>query len=173
MIDQIIHTKAVPYEEFSIARNEYLIQQGQKERYFYYVIDGALRAYTIIEDEEYTIRFAYKNSIVAALPAYFTDAPSDISIQAIRKSKLIRFKKADFESFLESSTENLKTYNALLKDLVSSFYEREVDLLTTSPSERLKRILKRSPQVFQEIPHKYIASYLRMSPETLSRLLNS
>jgi len=37
----------------------------------------------------------------------------------------------------------------------------------------LERVLTRSPQLFQEIPHKYIAAYLRMSPETLSRLLNS
>ncbi len=56
---------------------------------------------------------------------------------------------------------------------MASFYEREIDLLTQSPQERIERIRKRSPQVFQEIPHKYIASYLRMSPETLSRLLNS
>ena len=51
--------------------------------------------------------------------------------------------------------------------------ERELDLLTSSPHERIQRVLKRSPQVFQEIPAKYIASYLRMTPETLSRILNS
>ena len=48
--------------------------------------------------------------------------------------------------------------------------EREIDLLTPSPKERYARLLKRSPHVFQLFPHKYIASYLRMTPETLSRL---
>lgn len=45
-----------------------------------------------------------------------------------------------------------------------------MDLLTVSAKERLERIQLRNPLVFQEIPHKLIANYLRMSPETLSRL---
>jgi hypothetical protein len=51
--------------------------------------------------------------------------------------------------------------------------ERERDILTSSPLERYKRVLERSPQLFQEIPNKYIASYLRMTPETLSRIKKS
>jgi len=51
--------------------------------------------------------------------------------------------------------------------------ERERDLLTSSPMERYLRVKDRSPQLFQEIPNKYIASYLRMTPETLSRLKKS
>ena len=45
--------------------------------------------------------------------------------------------------------------------------------MIADPRQRLQRVLGRSPRLFQEVPHKYIASYLRMSPETLSRLLNS
>ena len=48
--------------------------------------------------------------------------------------------------------------------------ERETDLLIKSPQVRYEKVLKRSPQLFQEIPLTYIASYLRMTPETLSRL---
>jgi hypothetical protein len=56
--------------------------------------------------------------------------------------------------------------------VITQQIEREIDLLTVSPTERLKRVLERSPNVFQEVPLKYIASYLRMTPETLSRLRN-
>ena len=49
--------------------------------------------------------------------------------------------------------------------------EREIDLVTNSPKERINRLLQRSPHIFQLFPHKYIASYLRMTPETLSRML--
>ena len=51
--------------------------------------------------------------------------------------------------------------------------ERERDILTSSPLERYNRVLKRSPLLFQEIPNKYIADYLRMTPETLSRIKKS
>jgi len=60
-----------------------------------------------------------------------------------------------------------------LEQLTLQQLEREKDILTSSPLERYKRVLKRSPQLFQEIPNKYIADYLRMTPETLSRIKKS
>ena len=61
----------------------------------------------------------------------------------------------------------------MLESLFLDQFEREIDLLTASPEERYLRVLKRSPKVFQEVPHKYIAEYLRMTPETLSRIKKS
>ena len=48
--------------------------------------------------------------------------------------------------------------------------EREIDLLLPEPERRLARLMARSPHIFQLVPKKYIASSLRMTPETLSRL---
>ncbi|MFT6167816.1 MAG: hypothetical protein ACJAV5_001078 [Vicingaceae bacterium] len=76
-------------------------------------------------------------------------------------------------NFIESSEENTKVWNSMLGDLIFQQMERERDILTASPLNRYKRVLARSPQLFQEIPNKYIASYLRMTPETLSRIKKS
>lgn len=76
-------------------------------------------------------------------------------------------------NFVESSAENTKIWHLILGDLIIQQMERERDILTSSPLKRYKRVLKRSPQLFQEIPNKYIASYLRMTPETLSRIKKS
>jgi hypothetical protein len=48
--------------------------------------------------------------------------------------------------------------------------EHEIDLLLPDPAQRLARMRQRSPHIFQVVPRKYLASYLRMTPETLSRL---
>ncbi|MNY67885.1 hypothetical protein D3C86_2055530 [compost metagenome] len=61
----------------------------------------------------------------------------------------------------------------ILENLAVQQLEREIDLLKNSPKERYERVLKRSPQLFQESPNRHIANYLRMSPETLSRLKKS
>ena len=63
-----------------------------------------------------------------------------------------------------------KWWIGVLENLVLQQMEREIDLLTTAPRERYLRVLGRSTALFQEIPHRYIANYLRMSAETLSRL---
>ena len=81
--------------------------------------------------------------------------------------------KKTFTEFINSSIDNLKLWSGILEDLVLQQIEREKDLLINSPKERYERVLKRSPQLFQEIPNKHIANYLRMSAETLSRLKNS
>jgi hypothetical protein len=65
-----------------------------------------------------------------------------------------------------------KHYIQLLELFSVQQMEREIDLLTTSPAERIARVRERSPQLFQEVPLKYIASYLRMTPETLSRMIS-
>jgi hypothetical protein len=79
----------------------------------------------------------------------------------------------DFKNFIFSDVEYTTLWRILLEELILQQLEREVDLLQNSPAERYKRVYERNPKVFQEIPHKYIASYLRMTPETLSRIRKS
>ena len=173
MIQEALNAVELKWETVSLKRGDFLIQAGKVEKYIYFVREGALRAYILTEDGEFTIRFGYKNSIITALPSYFTNEPTELYIEAIRKCELARTTKVLFNEYVNSTKERLMAYQLILEDLISSFLAREVDLLTQSPRIRYERLKQRSPQVFQEIPHKYIASYLRMSPETLSRLKKS
>lgn len=122
--------------------------------------------------EERIIRFGYKDNLLVLLDSFLTAQPSSFYIQAIKKSVLRVVTKQQFDNFLEIER-NGNLWKKILEDLVLQQLEREVDILTNSPKERYERVLKRSPQLFQEIPHRYIANYLRMSPETLSRLKKS
>jgi CRP-like cAMP-binding protein len=81
--------------------------------------------------------------------------------------------KDNLMKLVNESQESLQQYTALLESLITQQIDREVDLLITSPTVRLTRVLQRSPNLFQEVPLKYIASYLRMTPETLSRIRSS
>jgi len=173
VIEAALNSESLTWEEITLQRNDFLIQAGQVEKFIYFIKEGAIRAFILTEEEDLTIRFGYKGSIMTALPSYFTAEPTEHFLQAIRKTVVLKTTKTAFEEYIQQDIILLKSYNQLLKDLVASFLEREIDLLTQSPSLRIERLLKRSPQVFQEIPQKYIASYLRMTPETLSRLLKS
>lgn len=81
--------------------------------------------------------------------------------------------KTAYNQWIQAQPERVDAWMQILEQLIYQQLERELDLLIESPSERLNRVLKRSPNLFQEIPLKYIASYLRMTPETLSRLRKS
>jgi len=154
-------------------RHSYLKFGGDVNTDIYFIVEGSVRAYVIEEEEELTIRLGYKANIISAIDSFVTEQPSDLFIQAIRKTQVKVLKKASFLQWVNASKARMELWRLNLELLVVQQMERERDILTTSPVERYQRVFKRSPQLFQEIPHKYIASYLRMSPETLSRIKKS
>lgn len=159
-------------DEITLKRNDMLVAPGQMATNLYLVKKGSLRVFIEDEIEEHTIRFGYQKSIITALDCFLTDLPTSFYIQALKKCTLKVISKRKYFDLMNASEANKELWEQLLQSFVYQQIEREIDLITYSPQKRFERVLKRSPQVFQEIPHKYIASYLRMSPETLSRVLN-
>ena len=155
-----------------LERNEFLKVKGSIDTNVYYILSGSLRIYVLDDYDEQVIRFAYKDNVIAALDSFITGKPSELYIQAIKKSEIKVISKNKIDLFLEKEANRI-FWQKLLESLILQQLEREIDILTHSPRERYLRVLKRSPQLFQEIPHKHIANYLRMSPETLSRLKKS
>ncbi len=165
-----IEEKELWEEDVELVRNEFLNVKGKINTNLYFVLEGSLRIYYLDNDEEHTIRFGYKNSFFGALDSFISEKPSVYTIQALKKTSLKVISKDNFMGLVDSLSSNQQLWHIILGQLVSQQMERELDLLTSSPQERYLRVLKRSPQLFQEIPSKYIASYLRMTPETFSRL---
>ena len=172
-LQQKIEAQNLWEREIELGRNDYLKVKGSVDTNVYFVEEGSLRIFVLDEDEEHTIRFAYQDNLVAALDSFVTEQPSDLYIQALKKSRIKMIPKKQFMNLIFSSEESLKLWQGTMQQLVLQQMERERDLLTSSPQERFRRVLTRSPRLFQEIPHRYIASYLRMTPETLSRLKKS
>jgi CRP-like cAMP-binding protein len=163
---------ALSQKTITLERNEFLKVKGSIDTNIYYVDSGSLSVFILDEYEEQVIRFGYQSNIIVALDSYLTGRPSDFCIQAIKKSTVKVITKLQMDNFLNKEENNL-LWTKILEDLVLQQMEREIDILTSSPKERYLRVLKRSPKLFQEIPNRYIANYLRMSPETLSRLKKS
>jgi CRP/FNR family transcriptional regulator, anaerobic regulatory protein len=156
-----------------IERNKYLKVKGSIDTNIYFVESGSLRIFILDGVDEQIIRFGYSNDLIVALDSFLTEKPSDFYIQAIKRTIVKVIPKKKFLVFLNQSETNKIFWTKLLEELIIQQIEREKDILTNSPKERYYRVLKRSPKLFQEIPNKHIANYLRMSPETLSRLKKS
>ncbi len=156
--------------ELILKRNEFLVRKGQIDTRIYLVNSGSLRVFMLDESEEHCIRFGYEGSFMATLDSFMTGKPTQLYIQALKKTSMDWISKGKFMQFIQSDPENSRLWQDLLSLFIVQQMEREQDLLTASPAERYQRVLSRSPHLFQYIPHKYIASYLRMTPETLSRI---
>lgn len=157
-------------KEIKLKRKDFLKLGGTIDTNIYYVVSGSLRIYIEDEWEAQIIRFGYPGAFFAALDSYISGQVSPFFIQAIKKCQLKSISKTAFQTFIASDVELVSLWQTILEALIFQQLEREIDILTNSPLERYRRVFKRSPHLFQEIPAKYIASYLRMSPETLSRI---
>ena len=147
-----------------LARNAMLKTEGSVDINIYYIESGSIRIFLYSEEEEHTIRFGYERNFITAPDSFISEQPSDLYMQAIRKTKVKWVSRPRYMEIVNSKPEYIALYNQLLEQLVLQQMEREQDLLINSPEERYRRVLQRSPQLFQEVPHKYIASYLRMTP---------
>jgi len=156
----------------TIDRKEFLKVKGSIDTNIYYIESGSVRIFVLDEYDEQTIRFGYTDNVIVSLDSFMTGKPSDLFIQAIKKTIIKVVTKQQINKFLETES-NKNLWIKILENLVIQQMEREIDILTSSPKQRYERVLKRSPQLFQEIPNRHIANYLRMSPETLSRLKKS
>lgn len=155
----------------SLDRNDFLISRGEVETNLYYVIDGTMRIYFPHEDEEICVGFAYTNSLICSYPSFIQNKASDYFIQALSGTAVLSISRQSFYNLFESYPRIERCWRLIEEQALLGKIEREVEMLTYTPEERAQRLMNRSPQLFQLVPKKYIASYLRMKPETLSRIV--
>ena len=160
-------------KEKILKKGDYLISEGEIERNLYFIKEGAVKVFYLTEFEEHIVRLGYNGSILNSLSSFITERPSELYIEAIKQTTILMLSKQEFYNYVYRDEFTFREYNKFLEILITQQIDRELDLLVSSPSERLERVLRRSPQLFQYIPLKYIASYLRMTPETISRIRNS
>lgn len=169
---EIIKANNLWESSISLKRKDILINIYDLNTNIYFVEKGCLVISTPIGELDQIIRLCYRGSLFVALDSFLYSQPTRYEIYAIKSSVIKVIPKSLFFNFIQQQ-ELLLQWTDILYDLIRQQSEREIDLLTPSAKERYERVLKRSPQLFQEVPHKYIANYLGIQPETLSRLLKS
>lgn len=154
----------------SLQRNELLYDIGSMGQHLYWVIQGTLKIYYLNHGEEIVAGFCYPNTLACSYPSFISNQPSEYCIQAITPCQLIGVHKKHFYEAIEQNISLERAWRKITEQVLLGKIEREMDLIIQSPEERFTRLWNRSPHLFQLVPQRYIASYLRMTPETFSRI---
>lgn len=158
-------------QPIQLRRGDFLVQPGRVEARLCFVRHGLLRIYyPTTPGEETCVGFGHAGALLCAFPSFVTGQPSAYGIQALRQSELLAIGRADFVAFMNQCPALARYWQAELEKALVGRMEHEIDLLLPEPAQRLARLRARNPGIFQVVPRKYLASYLRMTPETLSRL---
>ena len=153
-----------------MARGEYILAPGVSRSPLFLIERGTAHACLLTGTGLQTLRLGYPGELLAALPSFYLGVATPIGIQAIRRCAGWSLTLTQLREVVGSVAAFEQAYTQMLEESVCGFVARELDLLTADPAQRYASLLARSPHVFQHIPQRYIASYLRMAPETLSRL---
>jgi len=150
---------------------EIALNFNQQDSNLYFVKEGCVRLFVIDKNgEQINLGFGYENSLITCFQTFIEGKPSLMSIEAIFDTELIAIAKADLMRLIHANSEIAFWYQSMLEYTLTGHIQRQVELLTLKPHERYSVFIKRSGHLINRIPLKYIASYLMMKPETLSRI---
>lgn len=164
----------VPFVYYrEIPRQQYWIQEGKMETEIGLVLEGSLRHYYTKDGEEKTTYFYFEHHFVGSYISSLTASQSLLTIEALTHCRLLAFPFKQLQALYEQSKAWERFGRVLAEYLAIGLEERMVGLLTLSPEERYIQLLQGNKQkIIERIPQHYIASYLGITPVSLSRIRN-
>ena len=151
-------------------KNEMILREGETCTNIYWVVKGLVRQFYFKNGKEVTEYMATESSIVMCIESLFLEQPTHLQIKAIEPSVLIALPKADLEAVAMKSVNIQILYRKILEEsLILSQIHADM-LRFESAQDRYQKLIKRQPQLVLRAPLVYIASYMQMTPETLSRV---
>ena len=155
------------------AKGEKILAEGEVCNCIYWVVKGLVRQFYYKNEKELTEYMAAENTICMCIESLFKEEPTHLQIMAIEPTVLYMIPKADLEAVAMKSVNIQILYRKILEEsLILS--QKHADMLRfESAQDRYQKLVKRNPQLVLRAPLVYIASYLQMTPETLSRVRNN
>lgn len=155
-----------------VHKGSQIIKAGDCVSHAYYCTEGLFRLYYILEDgREYNVSFSLEHEFVTAYAAMITGQPSTYSIEALEDSKVIEISHPLLEKLMNQSHAWERFVRKSVEKLYISKEQREQQLLYLSAKDRYAAFLQKYPGLEQRLAQYQIASYIGISPVSLSRLL--
>lgn len=158
------------FQQVVLSKNEYLVNEGKTCRHLYFLQQGALRGYYILDGKEITHWFGFENDFVTSFHSFITNQPAVENIQLLEGSILWSISKDKLQGLFNQYHEIERLVRIAYEKYYIRLEERYVNAQFKTATERYENLLVQSPHILERVPLGHIASYLGISQETLSRI---
>lgn len=154
-----------------VKKNENWLSEGDRADKLAFIIQGAMRSYLVNEKgEEINLLLQVNQDFIGDYESYISDKKAGFSIKALIETELFVITKEAINRLGQQDIFWID-FKARMSDYAFLEAKRRIeDLLLFTPEERYVNLVKKSQEVLQKIPQKYISSYLGITPQSLSRI---
>ena len=159
------------YEPKKVVKNEFLLQEGDVCNATYFVEKGLLRMYSIDKNgKEHIIQFAPEKWLISDRSSLYFNEKSKYYIEAVEDSEVLLLKNDFFSNISLSFPNSAGNNDLLLQKHIRNLQNRVNSLLAETAEERYMNFIKMYPDILLRVPQWMVASYLGITPESLSRV---
>lgn len=157
-------------EKLHFRKGDFLMQEGERNSNFYIISKGIWRGHYLNDGVDVSVWFASEGEAIFSSWGYIENTPSLVSIEAMCDSELYGISKAKLESFYASSAELANFGRRLFEQQFLGLENWIISGRSPRAKERYLTLLEENPELLQYVPLKHIASYLWITPQSLSRI---
>lgn len=160
------------FMERKIGSKTVLLNAGEIAKYVHFIKNGCLREWYNKDGKDITFQFFMEGQPVASIDSFLSGEPSLFSIESIEPSTIISVRKDDIEKLLAVYPNLKDKFQQFIYQRFRNYSQLFLSRITYSPKERYEDLLKHKPEILKRIPQHYIASFLGITPVSLSRIIN-
>lgn len=170
LTDEIFQTAKDYFHPFVFKKGKALVEQGSTCKHVAFIVDGIIRTFYITEDKETTLCFCSSNKITSSISSFVTQQPSRYTLEAVVNTNLLTLSHYNLMKLYELNP----YWISLAKKIMEKEYaalENHIAMVSDMPArEKYFEVLSKQPEIIQKVSLKHLASYLQISPETVSRI---
>ncbi|MFN8699755.1 MAG: Crp/Fnr family transcriptional regulator [Flavobacteriales bacterium] len=158
------------FKPVSFQKGENLLSEGQICKTLYFINSGLTKSYLLNDGKEHIRQFAAENDFVVDLGSFLSQSKSSFYIQTLESTDALKITFEDLDKLFNSSLIFMKLGKVMAERSTINLIKRSVSLLKDDAKQRYLNLMKERPSLIQRVPQFMIASYLGVTPESLSRI---
>lgn len=154
-------------------KRQYILQEGQVSRYECFVLKGLTRTYEVDDKgQEHIVMFGPEDWWVGDLYSFLSETPSTVNIDCIEDTEVLQLSKTSQQELFAKVPKLERFFRILVQNAYMSAINRITSSLKKTSGDRYEEFIHKYPHIEQRVPNHQIASYLGVTPQSLSRIRN-
>lgn len=169
-INTVSFWTSVPHSEISVPARTTLLEAGHSATKLFVAISGSVRMWFNQNGKDVTLQFFFEGSPVCSFESFLKGVPSEFTIETIEASRIIIIEKGVLMDYGNNHPDDRESVLLYLTDRMINYTHLFLSRIKDNPEQRYKELLQTHPEILRRVPQHYIASYLGITPVSLSRI---